>query len=368
MNQESGFPARVYGPRVVEGGRTVRFEAFTDRIAARDDAGQAFTLEPGRVKVERSGDGVSIETADRTFALVVTDREGLRALREDAPPDIRKGVADALGQLKKATGRDRRWFLLALVVLALLGWGLYAGLIAAAKAAVQEMPISFDREFGDMANIADILPGATPLEEETVDAALAEIVRRLEPHSAVEGFEYRIEVLESDQVNAFALPGGRIFVLTGLISEAESPDQVAGVLAHEMAHVTLRHGMRNIVQSLGLIVAVEVLVGDVAGLSVFAVEGARLLVQQGYSRDLEHEADVEGVRMLHEAGIDPRGLASFFELLQGKMGGASVPAWLGSHPELGDRIATVEQLAAERGTTAVEPFTFDWDAVRAAVE
>ncbi len=363
---EHGHPGRIYGPRVGSGGKTARFEVFTDRISARDEKGELYTLHPGQVRAERSGNGVSLESADRSFALVVTDREGVDALRQDAPVDIREGVEGALGQVRRARGRDRRWLLVAALVFVLLGWGAYVGVMAAARAAVDQLPISIDREVGELAG-DDLIPGVRPVEDAVVHDAIAEIVARLEPHAAIEGFEYRITVLDSPEVNAFALPGGRIFVLTGLIREAESPDQVAGVLAHEMAHVTLRHGMRSIVQSLGVIAAIEVLIGDLAGLSVLGVEGVRLLVEQGYSRDLESEADEEGVRMLHAAGIDPHGLARFFELLRGEEG-ASIPSWLGSHPELDDRIATVLRLDAEYGGTVVRPFGFDWQEVRSRVE
>lgn len=362
---DPGHPGRVYGPRAGAGGRSVRFEVFSDRIAARDPGGEAFTLHPGRTRVERSGGGISLEADDRSFALVVTDPEGLAALREDSPSDLRDAIAGALGAVKSARGRDRRWVLYSIILIALAGWGGYLGLIAAARSAVRELPISIDREIGDLAG-EDLVPGASPIEDEAVVSALAEIVARLEPHAVLPGFDYRITVLDAEEVNAFALPGGRIFVLAGLIRAADSPDQVAGVLAHEMAHVTLRHGLRNLAQSLGLVVAVEVLVGDIGGLSVLAVEGVRHLVEQGYSRELEAEADAEGVRMLRAAAIDPRGLVRFFELLQGQEG-ADLPSWLSSHPDLADRIAEVERLAGGAGPVEAEPFSFDWGDVKRRV-
>lgn len=362
--REIGHPGRVYGPRAGSGGRTVRFEAYTDRIVARDGAGETYTLHPGQARAERSGAGVSIEAADRSFALVVTDPEGLASLREDAPADIREGIAAALGAVRSARGRDRRWLVYSVILIALAGWGGYVGLIAAARAAIRELPISVDRQIGDLAG-DEIQPGTDRITDEAVVGAIEEMVARLAPHAAVPGFEYRIAVLESDEVNAFALPGGRIYVFAGLVRAADTPEQVAGVLAHEMAHVTLRHGLRSIAQSLGLVVAVEVLVGDIAGLSVFAVEGVRHLIEQGYSREHEAEADGEAVRMLRDAGIDPRGLARFFEILAAKEG-ADLPSWLSSHPDLAERVAAVERLAAGAGPTG-ESFTFEWGEVKERV-
>ena len=362
----TGYPGRVYGPLAGSGGRGVRFEVFSDRIVARDQSGEVFTLYSNSAQVERNGAGVSIEASDRSFALVTTDGAALEELRESAPFEIREAIESALGDLRSSQRGQRFTLLVVAVLLGLVGWFGYIGLKSAAQATVKKLPISLDREIGDLAG-SDVIPGATPFADPVVQAALEEMVQRLEPTAAVEGFEYRVEVLESPDVNAFALPGGRIFVLTGLISAAETPEQVAGVLAHEMAHVTLRHGVKRLVQSLGLVVAVEIVIGDWGGLSVLMVEGVRHLVEQGYSREAEAEADAEGVRMLLAAQIDPRGLARFFETLQHEHA-VAMPDWLGSHPDLDDRIQHVEGLVQEAQVSQYEGFSFDWDEVRGRVE
>ena len=362
----TGYPGRVYGPLAGSGGRGVRFEVFTDRIVARDPSGEVFTLYSNSAQVERSGAGLSIEASDRSFALVTTDRAALEELRESAPFEIREKIESAMGDLRSSQRGQRFTMLLVAVLLGLVGWFGYVGLKSAAQATVKKLPISLDREIGDLAG-SEVIPGATPLADPVVPAALEEMVQRLEPTAAVEGFDYRIEVLQSPNVNAIALPGGRIFVLTGLISAAETPEQVAGVLAHEMAHVTLRHGVKRLVQSLGLVVAVEIVIGDWGGLCVLMVEGVRHMVEQGYSREAEAEADAEGVRMLLAAQIDPRGLARFFETLQHKHS-TEIPTWLGSHPDLEDRIQRVEGLVEEAQVSQYQGFSFEWDEVRDRVE
>ena len=115
-------------------------------------------------------------------------------------------------------------------------------------------------------------------------------------------FDLRIQVVDAPQINAFALPGGQIVVYTGLLRKAARPEQVAGVIAHEMAHVTLRHGLRGIAKQVGVLVGVQVLTGDLSGL---AAQVATAAISNAYSRDAEREADAEGARMLAAAGIDP---------------------------------------------------------------
>jgi predicted Zn-dependent protease len=178
-------------------------------------------------------------------------------------------------------------------------------------------------------------------------------------------FEFSPRVVESATVNAFALPGGPIVVYTGLLREAESAEQLAGVLAHEMAHVTRRHGMQRIAQSLGVVAAVQLLFGDVSGVMAVAVEVLREGAINSYSREQEHEADMDGVERLRWAGLDPRALADFFELLAKKEGQLpSVMRWLGTHPDLAQRVKDVRARAGRGGAVAREPLNIDWPEVQ----
>ncbi len=92
------------------------------------------------------------------------------------------------------------------------------------------------------------------------------MVDRLKPPCGSKDWRVEIYVVKSDEVNAFALPGGKIVVYTGLIDYADTPEQVAGVLGHEMAHATLRHGIERVAQSVGLAAAVHLLIGNAEGM------------------------------------------------------------------------------------------------------
>lgn len=148
-------------------------------------------------------------------------------------------------------------------------------------------------------------------------------------------FQFRFLLAKSDDVNAFALPGGFVVVNIGLLREAQSGDEVAAVLAHELSHVTLRHSTKRLAGSLGAGAALAIVLGVVdLGAPAYTVAH---LAGLGYERDQESEADVEGRGLLRRAGISPLAMATFFERL-GSM--ARPPEILSTHPDPGDRAAS----------------------------
>jgi Zn-dependent protease with chaperone function len=126
-------------------------------------------------------------------------------------------------------------------------------------------------------------------------------------------YRFQVSVLDFKMANAFALPGGRIVFFGELIGQAESPDEVAGVLAHEMGHVSRRHGTQALLRSLGLEVLFGLLLGDL-GEGLFGSLGAAML-SLSYTREAEAEADALALDVLEGAGIRADGLAAFFERL-----------------------------------------------------
>ena len=156
--------------------------------------------------------------------------------------------------------------------------------------------------------------------------------------------------------NAFALPGGYISVYTGLIEKSASYEELASVLAHEIAHVTMRHGVTRMVESVGVIAVLQLIFGDVGGLVGLAEELFTIAAINGYSRGHESEADEEGVRMMHAAGIDPSAAANFFRMLKESEPGSDMPdvlAWVSTHPEHDERIAAIEAQVVHPIATAI---------------
>jgi Zn-dependent protease with chaperone function len=169
-------------------------------------------------------------------------------------------------------------------------------------------------------------------------------------------YQFRAVILDSFTANAFALPGGRIFVFKGLLDRVQKPEELAGVLAHEMAHITQRHGLRKLITGGGPYYALRLFVSDKQGVLSVISAGSQLLVNQDYSRDAEHEADTIGWHYLMAANIDPRGLADYFRLQTGGEAADSIPEMFRSHPATGERIASLNQLweKSERKSGFVE--------------
>lgn len=176
--------------------------------------------------------------------------------------------------------------------------------------------------------------------------ALDELVSRLRAgDSGVRG-RPRARVVDWDLVNALTLPGGSIIVTRGLLEQADSPDELAGVLGHELEHVARRHIMTQLVRAALLTGAWTLAVGDISGLLVVDPATMVQIASRKYSRDDEREADEGAVRRLRAAGIDGRGFATFFDRLAQRQD--DTPELLSTHPPSELRAQVVAQLFAQR--------------------
>jgi predicted Zn-dependent protease len=207
--------------------------------------------------------------------------------------------------------------------------------------------------------------GGPELNDVLVVGAMQSIVDRLAPHAAIDGLKFKVHVVDSPVVNAFALPGGTMVVFTGLIENAKNADQVAAVLGHEMAHATLRHGLQRISHSIGIWAAVTLLVGDASGLFAAGADLVQLATLNSYSREQENAADEEGIRMLHAAAIDPTSMAQFFQLLEQQHGDLpGMLAWISTHPDHAARIENVQSRVASLPPREYQPLEIDWEQVQ----
>lgn len=168
------------------------------------------------------------------------------------------------------------------------------------------------------------------------------------------GIDYRIRVLDDpNQINAFALPGGPIFVYTGLLLLAENECEVAGVLAHEIGHVVGRHSANRLATQLGISLAASIALGEQPDeLAKLAADLAGAGTMAAFSRDDERESDKYGVAYTVAAGYDPRGLATFFAKLHELEGGGQKGVFEGlmaSHPATAERIADLRKRIARAG-------------------
>jgi len=150
-----------------------------------------------------------------------------------------------------------------------------------------------------------------------------------------------------------------------MLQTAERPEELAGVLAHEMQHIYRRHAMKALVRDLSIAAIVGAVFGDITGIGALAVAAGRTLTTLHYSRETETEADREGLRLLQAARIEPAGMVRFFETLKKHTGDAGLPAYLSTHPDTEQRLAEMKALAAAMPVQS-EPLLADvkWDEVR----
>ena len=168
------------------------------------------------------------------------------------------------------------------------------------------------------------------------------------------GIRYHFYVVNSDVVNAFALPGGYVYVNRGLIERADNVSEFAGVLAHEIGHVAERHSIEQLQRAqnanLGLNVLYGVLLGrNPSGLEQAGIQVGGSAVFAGYGRDAEREADAVGVRYMVRAGYNPNGMATFFEelLSMQQRQPSRVAQWFSTHPTTQERVNNTRAIIAQ---------------------
>jgi predicted Zn-dependent protease len=173
-------------------------------------------------------------------------------------------------------------------------------------------------------------------------------------------YRFQIIVLDVDMVNALAAPGGRIVVFRKLLTEANSADDVAGVLAHEMGHAISRHPTEAVVRDMGISLVFNVLMGGLG--SGAAGAAGQALISSAYSRDAERDADRIALRILSGARISPKGFAAFFDRMAGEEGAAGdALSFLSTHPPSKARARAARAAVAENVRPALSDS--DWRAL-----
>jgi hypothetical protein len=198
------------------------------------------------------------------------------------------------------------------------------------------VPQSWQAELGDQI-VAAMVENNGRCNGTAGQAALDELVGKLSAASGYRG-HLSVQVVDSPIVNAFAVPGGRIMLFRGLLQQAESPDQVAAVLAHEMGHVVYDHPMRGLLRQLGLTVLQRMAFGGAGDSVATATSVGETLLALRNGRDAEREADAFAIATLERAGLKANGLSAFFEqLLNHSRSAGQDLGWLSTHPGLDER-------------------------------
>ena len=307
----------------------------------------------GGLSLQASSSRVDLNAADLRFGDTRTDRtiyrrESVPDFRLVLPNDLPPGLASQLPE-KSEYGAwvDKLGLGKAAAIFTVVSVAAVALFMTAPDWLGPRIPASWERNIGE-AMVGDF--GGRICHTPEGDAALAKLLGKVDPAKE----KVRAGIANMDMVNAIALPGGQVLLFDGLVQQAESPEELAGVLAHEVGHVRERHVMTALLRQFGLSV---LLAGADSGLT----NGAVGLASMGYSRDAEREADDYARARMAQSDISPLGAASFFERMAKEHGGEdNSPAllgWIASHPSSNVRAKAYRDAAA--GRTAYPPAITD---------
>ena len=280
------------------------------------------------------------------WSIHTTDKSVLDEVTAGADPALKAVIHPLRRKLRGISGS-----LIFLGVLLLLLAAVLAVLFwkrdALVRKAAEKVPVEWERKLGDL-SFDQIKRREKIIDEPARMAEVRSIADRLLPAVKDAGYEFQFHIAENTNINAFAMPGGHVVIFTGLLDAAQSLEEVAGVISHELAHVTRRHSLRNILGAAGVAVLVQSIVGDSSGMQAVILQGGQSLLEQKFSRDFEREADDAGWNYLVAADIDPRGLINFFKRLQKEeasgdsAGLRNAMALLNTHPATQERIERLE--------------------------
>ncbi|MGL3106605.1 M48 family metallopeptidase [Bradyrhizobium sp. BR 1432] len=262
-----------------------------------------------------------LEIRDAALAADLT----ARCLWLDEHQTSRRGVAKIVGWSVAAA--------VSIVCVVLFGVPLAADRLAPL------VPKPIERRIGDASEVqVKTIFGRRVCEDPAGKAAFTKLVNRLRDAAGLDDDSTMAGVLPSPVPNAFALPGGKVFVLKGLLDKAESPDELAGILAHELGHLKHHDNMRGLIYNGGTSFLIGLLFGDVTGSSA-VIFASRSVVEASYSREAETGADTFAIEIMHALGRSPKPAAELMFRITGKEGGSGLTNILASHPLTEDRLA-----------------------------
>jgi Zn-dependent protease with chaperone function len=305
---------------------------------------------------------VGLRKSPSLARLEIADHEMAHAI-DLACPDIDRTGASARKAQRQAIA------LSFLAAVSLIAVAIY-GVPAIADRLAPLVPQGIERRLGNAADtqvraMLDKGPRERPFEcgavavEQAGRAAFEKLMARLQTAAGLR-IPLHAAVIRREEANAIALPGGHIYVFKGLIDQAETVDEVAGVIAHELGHVANRDGTRAILQGTGLSLIFGMLLGDFVGGGAVVLASEKLL-KSAYSRGAESRADRYAVRAMEAAGGDARALGRFLARIAGKTRTGSIFL---DHPATPDRVAHINAIAPPQSGGATLLDAAEWRALK----
>jgi predicted Zn-dependent protease len=309
---------------------------------------------------DKSQEEISVYTADKSV---------LKNAFIASNPNLSKDISHS----KKTLNKLLVGTLVVVALIVLFMGGLYLSKDKMVKGLATQVPIEWEQKAGDklfstMSLQYDFIKNDS-LKKEFLKVA-APLFKQVEK----QGYKIELYFVKDPTINAFALPGGKVVVQTGLIENAKSWEEVMGVLGHELAHVTQRHHVRGIIDNVGIFAILSATVGDVSALAgTFASMGGDL-ASLSNSRSFENEADETGWDYLVNAKMNPKGLISFFETLkkeheteiESTVKESIDLSFLSTHPDTQNRIDLLKQ-KEKKLNQKFAPLPNNFNAFKAAI-
>lgn len=308
-----------------------------------------------------SGEHVRLERGgELAEALLVSDTAFLAELHQIAP-----ALATQFHNPARRRTRARLALLAALASIGFIAVLYLWGIPALAAFVASRVPVSWEEHLGH-AVVEHLAPPAMRCRDTNRTRMIDEIITVLTKPLQSSPYAIRVIVVNDSNINAFAAPGGYIVLLRGLIDKTQTPEELAGVLAHELQHIFKRHTTRALIQHVSTGLLLAAITGDMSRATAYGLESARTLGNLRYSRQSEEEADAAAMRMILEAGIDPTGMIAFFELLNKRTSETpSILKYLSTHPSTDDRIRKLKSLAEQSQHRSVKMLTgSDWSDIK----
>ncbi len=241
-----------------------------------------------------------------------------------------------------------KWKVVLAAFLVLVGFGVFAFFVLVpglAEFAATKVPLSVEKAIGEAA-----YEQFTAFTDE--DVVASRFVQEF--FDAIPGersYDYTVTVLESEVKNAFAMPGGRIAVYSGILESMKTPDELAALLLHESAHVELQHSLKSLFRTLSSYFFISLLFGDTGGITAVVFENLYVFKDLQYSREMEQEADIMGLENMRQAGFDPEGMVELFRSIeedsQNPMDKYELTEFMSTHPLTAHRIEYIREYVAE---------------------
>lgn len=345
---DGDLAARLFGENLPATGIDAQLALHEDRIEVHSEQ-RDLSCRIDELRIREVGFGSAMgfelawEEAAASYAVHVLDSESVRRLQSH-PRFATSSDVRALERVRSRRSLGRALALIAIAIFVLLPLILIlifvwqADRLAAALA--HHVPIEQEVRLGTAA-FASLRPSLELIEEGPSPAAVDSLGQRLASGSR---YTYQFHVADDESINAFALPGGIIVVHTGLIEATRRPEELAGVLAHEIQHVEQRHSLRGAIKNLGLRGLWAFMTGDIGG--TLAGQAALELTSRKFSRSDESEADAGAFDLLVRERIDPSAMVDFFTTM-GERAEAQIPEILSTHPATSERKRRLSELSKQ---------------------